>query len=161
VECTTAKKTIENVVEAGEFFGPFEKLKKLTSSQAGRWRDKGIAKVFVGDDGDDIIWWPDTGDVLQVYHAEPCDGARRTAVWDQIRRSGGHRTGGGRWKTFLHANLGKVSLPELVFRDPWFFLEKLSHRADVPEGSIKRKSQRSTRKFPQYVFRSLFHRRAL
>jgi hypothetical protein len=131
-----AKKSIENVVEAGEFFGSFQKLKMLTSSQAGRWRDKGIAKVFVGDDGDDIIWWPDTGDVLQVYHAEPCRGARGTAVWDRIRRNGsGLRS--GRWKIFEHAKLGKVSLPELVFRNPWFFLEKLSHRSYVPEGTDK------------------------
>src|SRR5665213_1372141 len=131
-----AKKTIENVVEAGEFFGPFEKLKKLTSSELGDWQDKGIAKVFVGDDDDEMIWWPDTGDILRVYHADPCNGARTTAAWDK-ERGIGHRPSGSRWRTFAHEKLGTVSLPELVFRAPGYFLEELSHRRDAPEGINK------------------------
>jgi hypothetical protein len=76
----------------------------------------------------EMIWWPDTGDFLDVTYPKTGRGIVQSKWWAPASGA----TNRSRWSTFRHGKLGKMSLPELLFRDPCkFFGLSLGSYSDI------------------------------
>jgi hypothetical protein len=119
-EASMAELTFENICKSCEYKGPFERLVNLSRGWSGNWEERGDAKVFTDSDAD-VFWWPDTSDVLVANYGGSWDQEIEDLEWVEDRYLVSPGGGASRWKTSAHRKLGKLSLPELVFREPVAF----------------------------------------
>ncbi|HSC17913.1 MAG TPA: hypothetical protein VLC74_03265 [Rhizomicrobium sp.] len=112
---------MSDITEMGRFLGTSRELRQLVRKAGliGTWkRTRWCATFMETDSREHLLWWPDTGDLLNVIHVPFASYRMSTLDWRGYRAR--QKQGAARWTPFFIED-EEFTFPELVFRDAAYF----------------------------------------